>query len=145
MIAEPNPKLDQIKADLAASDGATRSRAIQELLQWVQSDRAIHTEALPVLEQVVKAEREPWPAAYAARGIECVAGADAARRIWLDLLNRADAMFVRVIALSIADPSYAPVLVELLQRRPEMSIHTGVITTLGRMRDPASFAVLVEN
>ena len=52
-------------------------------------------------------------------------------------------MVVRV-ALSLTDVFYIPLLLELLHQRPEVSICTAAMRTLGRMQDPVALPVIVE-
>src|SRR5205814_10016953 len=76
---------------------------------------------------------------------EHILGPQQARATWLALLNRPAVNMVTRIALAIDDPSYAPALLELLQRRTETPIRAAAIRTLGRMKDPVALGAILDH
>jgi len=144
MLKKPRT-LAQIETDAASPDQQTRGGAVQELLLRVRKDPRLNDAALPIFRRHVDTAPDAWTVTSCARGIELIEGAEKARATWLALLHRADAQLVAGIALALTDLSYAPALLELLTRRPEPVIHNCVIRTLGRMRVPAAFPIIVEH
>lgn len=114
------------------------------LYHRAQQTPAIHPEALELFRASVMAWPDYMTASYAARGIELIAGPAEGRKIWLALLNHPKAELAGAIAQSIKDVSYVPVLLELLERRPEWSIQLAAVRTLGRMKDRSAFEAIAK-
>jgi len=134
---------EQIKRDIRSPDQPTRGTSMAALYHHAQQTPAIHPEALELFRASVMAWPDYMTASYAARGIELIAGPAEGRKIWLALLNHPKAELAGAIAQSIKDVSYVPVLLELMERRPEWSIQLAAVRTLGRMKHPSAFDAII--
>jgi HEAT repeat protein len=130
---------EQIKRDIRSPDQPTRGTSMAALYHHAQQNSAIHQEALELFRASVMAWPDYMTASNAARGIELIAGPVEGRKIWLALLNQSKAELAGAIAQSLKDVSFVPVLLELIDRRPEWSIQLAAVRTLGRMKDRAAF------
>jgi hypothetical protein len=123
-------------------DSEDRVRALKALLMRVRREPALGAEALPIFHRVVRRERDGWIATLAARGVEEVEGAVAARPVWMELLGRESADVVQHAAV-VTDPYYRPVLMDLLGRRQEPEVRRSVIRALGRIPHESVFPAII--
>ncbi len=136
-------RLEQIKHDLRSEQSEIRGAAMQRLHLWAKQDHGIHKAALPIFKATVEKEQDPWTATTAVRGIETIAGLAEGQKAWSTLLRHPRPEMVIRVALSLTDVFYIPLLLELLQQHPEVSIRTAAMRTLGRMQDPVALPVIV--
>lgn len=143
MLWAKRPNLDEIRGRLASPQQQDRVRGMMDLLKWARQDPRVHEAALPIFRQAIASEPDRWTAVYAARGVEVAAGPEAGRAAWLALLDRPEPETVAAVAFSITDPSFAPDLIAVMNRRQDMTIRHGVIRSLGRLRVPGTLSVIV--
>ena len=145
MMRPKQPSLDEIREQLRSPKQTDRVRAMQSLRERAKKDARLAAIALPIFQCAIEAEPDRYTAIYAARGIESAAGPAAGRAAWLALLDRDDADTVATVASAVgADATFAPVLIALLNRRPEMTIRHAVIRALGRMRVPETLPIILD-
>jgi hypothetical protein len=137
-------RLEPIREALGSPRQADRVGAMQQLVQLARKDSRVRVEALAIFERAIDVEEDRWTAIHAARGIASIAGPEAVRAAWLTLLNRPQAETVSAVAYAINDPAYIPVLLDVLKRRPEVTIRSAVLRALGRSKDPAMLPMLVD-
>jgi HEAT repeats len=118
---------------------------MQYLLMWAKEDAGLHQVALPIFCTAVSLALDPLTASSAAQGIEVINGPEKGRTAWLSLLNHSDEQIVAGAVFSLNDNSYVSDLLDLLNRRSETYIHSAIISTLGRMRDPRILSVILEH
>jgi hypothetical protein len=135
--------IGRIRAALQSADREARVKAIQELLVRARKDPAQHVDALEIFRGAIASETDPWSATRAAQGIELIGGIEAGREAWQSLLVSTRADMLASAAMSISNKAYAPLLLELLARRPEARVRICAVRTLGRMGDAAAFPALV--
>jgi HEAT repeat protein len=140
-------KLIKIESDLQSGDLDTRTLAMLGLVRLVEKDRWVRRRALGLFEAAVDEARDPCVMAPALRGIEIVAGAEAARGHRLRLLGDPRPVMVAAATLDLKDAAFAPVLIDLLRRHTDLPLRETLVRTLGRMRGASGVdlcAVLVE-
>lgn len=135
---------EQIKRDIRSPDQPTRGTSMAALYHHAKQNPAIHQEALELFRANVMAWPDYMTASNAARGIELIAGPAEGRKTWLALLNHPKAELAGSIATTLKDVSYVPILLELIERRPEWSIQLAAVRTLGRMKDRAAFEAIIK-
>jgi hypothetical protein len=140
-----NPPLSIEDLDRAAGspDVEDRRRAMQALLIRIRRDASNGPAALPIFRRVVALERDGWTAALAARGVEDIEGAIAARPVWMALLGRESPDVVANAAGSSTDPWYLPALLDLMNRRHEPEVRGAVIRALGRIPNEGVFPAII--
>jgi HEAT repeat protein len=136
--------MEQIKTDLQSTDLTIRGQAMQDLSLWVQKDSSIHATALEIFRSCIPTESNSWPAISAARGIQLIADPPEGTKAWLTLLNHRNPDVVRHAASVINDPSYVPILIDLLNRRTEAPIRIAAIYKLSRSKAPAAFPAILK-
>lgn len=130
---------------IGSPNQAERVLAMQDLSMWAERDARTHAQLLPIFKRAVVEEPDRWTAIHAARGLARAGGPEAGRRAWLALLARDDADTVAATAYAMSgDALFAPDLIELLQRRPELTIRHAVLRSLGRMRVPEALPLLLD-
>ena len=136
--------LAQLKGEAHSTQPVVRSCALQELLSCVRNDASSHPTVLPIFRATLRNEKDPWGIVSAAQGIEHMVGGDEARSAWQTVLNHSDGFIVVRAASAVADPSYMPVVLELLLSRPEVDVRNAAIRALGRMQYADAFHMLLE-
>ncbi len=136
--------VDALGQSLRSGDAAVRGSALQMCLQALRADPLLGDEVLPMLVDAAAADPDPFTAVSAVQGIAAIRGAEAARDAWNALLLRDDPAVVAHAAMSITDAALAPRLAELLIAGGDTRIVRSVIRTLGRLRDPATWHLLVD-
>src|SRR4051794_37008197 len=112
--SRPQPTIQEIRQALQAPDHNVRAQAMADLLHRATAHPTIRPEALEIFRQCLRTEQEPSTAISAVRGLDLLAGPEEARAAWLALLNDPRPHMVARAALHIQDPSYAPLLLEML-------------------------------
>jgi len=136
-------RLEQIKHDLHSEQPEVRGSAMQRLHLWAKKDHGIHSAALPIFRAAVESEQDPWTATTAAAGIATIAGQAEGRSALYALLNHARPEMVARVALSLTEIADIPLLIELLQKRPELLIRTAALRALGSLQDPLALPALL--
>lgn len=136
--------LAQIQAQLKLPAPEARAQALFQLANRVARHPEDHAVARPLLEHALATETHPWGLTCAARGLETVLGPAAAESTWLAMLRSPDVATVRQAVASLTQPRYLPVLIEVLRSHPDLLVRQRAIHTLGRLKDPVGFEVLVE-
>jgi hypothetical protein len=135
--------IDDLGRAAASRDPEDRGRAMQALLIRIRHEPSLGAAALPIFHRVIRFESVGWIASLAARGVEEVQGTIAARPTWLELLERESADIAASAAGSLADPSYLPALMDVLNRRTEPQVRGAAIRALGRIRNDAVFPSII--
>lgn len=116
---------------------------MQDLLLWARKDSAIHAAALRHFKHFAAAMLDPWSSVSAVCGMEVVDGPGSARAEWLALLQNPRPEIARHAAMAIVDPSYAPILLKLLETSQDQQFKNITLRTLGRLKDPEAFPALL--
>jgi hypothetical protein len=135
--------IDDLARAARSADREDRSRAMQALLIRIRRDPSVGAAALPIFRYVTRFERVGWIVTLAARGVEEIEGAAAARPVWLELLGRESPDIVADAAASLTDPAYLPALMELLHRRSEPEVRGATIRALGRIPNESVFPAII--
>lgn len=138
------PDIDAIRRDLQSADTEVLGRALRELLKLVPHDKGIHAEALGVFQKWAAAAPDFYVAIQSAKGIRQIAGEDAFREVWHRLLEHPSESVVMNVVGSTDDPSWVPVLIEMLDRRTETSIRQSLLLCLGKLKDRSALPALVK-
>jgi hypothetical protein len=139
----PTLSIDDLGRAAESPEVEDRRRAMQALLIRIRRDPSIGPAALPIFHRVVARERDGWAAVLAARGVEDIEGALAARSVWTALLDRESPQVVRSAAGSVTDPWYLPALFDLMNRRNEAEVRGAAIRALGRMPNEEVFPAII--
>jgi hypothetical protein len=135
--------VDDLGRAADSPDPDDRIRALQALLIRLRREPASGAAALPIFRRVCLRERRGWPATLAARGVEEIEGALAARPVWMALLDRESPEVVASAAGSLTDAWYLPALRDLLNRRGEVEVRGAAIRALGRIPDESVFPAII--
>jgi hypothetical protein len=135
--------IDDLARAARSPDPDDRSRAIQALLIRIRRDPSLGAAALPIFRHAIRFERVGWIVALAARGVEEIEGAIAARQVWMELLGRESPDIVASAAGASTDPWYLPALLDLLNRRSEPDVRGAAIRGLGRIPDESVFPAII--
>jgi HEAT repeats len=128
------PSIQDIRLALQSPDHNVRAQATSDLLFRATHEDAIRPEALEIFRECLRSQQEPSTAISAARGLDLLASSEEARAAWLALLNDPRPHMVARTALHIQDPSYAPLLLEMLGRASNPSIRCALVNILGRLK-----------
>jgi HEAT repeat protein len=144
MAAVSRPiSVDAVRLALQSPDHNVRAKATADLLFRATQDQSIRADALEIFRRCLSTEQEPSTAISAVRGLDLLASCDEARTAWLVLLNDPRPQMVARAALHIQDPTYAPLLFEMLERASNLSIRSALINILGRLKyGPACQSIL---
>jgi len=130
-MRRPEFKLEEIKHDLRSDTLRVRQMAMLSLLRGAKEDLSIQSDALQIFRTMLDFEQDPWTVTQATVGIEMIAGPSEGRHAWLTLLHHPNAQIVAHAASTLTDPAYSSILMEILEQRPDISIHRGVLYGLG--------------
>lgn len=135
--------LDRIRTDLQSDSIDVRRKAMMELSYWVQKDRSIDAEALPLFRAVWQRETDPWIVYTAARGIGLTGGEAEGRAALFDLLERPQQDIVATAVLNMERELSTARLLELCERATHMGLRRSLVNVLGRKGGPGAYEVLV--
>ncbi|MDX2200996.1 MAG: HEAT repeat domain-containing protein [Phycisphaerae bacterium] len=135
--------LEQIERDLRSARAFERGEGMRALLRRAVADPSLQPRAREVFRAALGGETDPWALSMAALGIETLDGATAGGAVWRELLGRADENVVAYAVIAMRDAVHAPLLRELLERRPEPLILVNALSALGRLRDRAAMPAML--
>src|SRR5262249_43915080 len=134
----------EIEKDVRAEDQLTRSRAMEDLTLLVKREPSIHSAALGIFRTALHNPSDTLMTTSALHGLESVAGHAEARRAARALFSHPRAALVAAVALCLEHRSHVPALIVLLSQRSEQHVREAAIRTLGRLRDPAALAAILD-
>ena len=135
--------LPDIRRDLASPNAETRGHALHLLYVCLDRQPELHAAARDIFRHAAEYETYGWVVITGVLGLEHLDGPDAARPHWRRLLGQPDALAAGRAAMSAKHPSHLPMLVDLIERRPEFVFRRGAIYALGWMRDPSVIPLLL--
>lgn len=136
--------LDSLRRDLQSGDLTLVANAITGLVKLAEGDARLQAEVLSVCQKWVEDAPESYVAIKAARGLQRLAGEDVFRAVWLKLLQDPREGFVLNVLHSTQDTSWAPIILEMLQRRPELAVRQSALCCLGSLKAPSAFPTAVK-
>ena len=138
------PDLDRIRHDLQSTDMLVVGSALGKLAKLAGHDPRIRAEALEVFRKWADAAPDQYVAIQAAKGLRLVAGEEAFREVWLKLMTDPRESFVLNTLHRTTEPVWVPVVLEMLERRSELSVRQSILCCLGQMQDRSVLPVLLK-
>lgn len=137
--------LVQIREDLRSADVQVLRRGIDALLRLAQKDLSVHAEAGVVFRKFAAEAADPIIAIDSAKGIRLLEGEDAFREVWRKLLHDPRESIVMNALHATTGREWVPVMTEMLERRPEVSVRQSILCSLGTLKDASVLPTLVKH
>ena len=136
--------MDEILRDLQSPDIELLGRTLGHLVKLAERDAGIRAEALGIFQKWAATAPDFYVAIQSAKGIRLLAGEEAYREVWRKLLDDPRESVVLNVLAATDNPEWVPVLLEMLERRTELSIHQSLLCCLGKLKDRSVFPTLLK-
>ena len=143
MASAKRVKLADVRRGLASPDAEARGHTLHLLYICIDRQPELHAAAREIFRYAVEHETTGWVVITGLMGLEQLDGPDAVRQHWRRLLTQPDALAAGRAAMSAKHPSHLPMLLELLDKRPDFFFRRGVVYALGCMREPSVIPLLI--